>query len=513
MNRRLAQVLALGLVILTAELAKAEERKDSFEVSEFISYADFAPKTRLKGNAGAGLRLGYNFNSWLEGELSYHRSENAKFTKLSAPSVDVEEVQAVAILNWKRKGKKFQTRFQPYMILGFGHADYNPPAGEDFRLASLLSRKEGLKTTVYQKEAAHEAGGSTEVWGFGSKFYFNEALALRLDLRLVRSIDSSFTNFEPNLGLSFSLGGGPPGKDSDGDGVVDYQDDCPGTPKGAVVGDRGCPIDSDGDGVPDGIDQCPDTPKGVVVDTKGCPVDSDGDGVPDGPDQCPNTPKGAKVDEKGCPIDSDADGVPDGIDQCPDTPKGAKVDEKGCPIDSDADGVPDGIDQCPDTPKGAKVDEKGCPIDSDADGVPDGIDQCPDTPPGVKVDKKGCPLVKPLFEKDQRSIILKGVTFDSNKATLTPESLKILDDVAASLLSYPGVRIEVKGYTDSTGGPTRNQKLSESRANAVRDYLISKGVPAERIAARGYGQSNPIATNATPEGRAQNRRVELARVD
>ena len=393
MNRRLAQVLALGLVILTAELAKAEERKDSFEVSEFISYADFAPKTRLKGNAGAGLRLGYNFNSWLEGELSYHRSENAEFTKLSAPSVDVEEVQAVAILNWKRKGKKFQTRFQPYMILGFGHADYNPPAGEDFRLASLLSRKEGLKTTVYQKEAAHEAGGSTEVWGFGSKFYFNEALALRLDLRLVRSIDSSFTNFEPNLGLSFSLGGGPPGKDSDGDGVVDYQDDCPGTPKGAVVGDRGCPIDSDGD------------------------------------------------------------------------------------------------------------------------GVPDGIDQCPDTPPGVKVDKKGCPLVKPLFEKDQRSIILKGVTFDSNKATLTPESLKILDDVAASLLSYPGVRIEVKGYTDSTGGPTRNQKLSEARANAVRDYLISKGVPAERIAARGYGQSNPIATNATPEGRAQNRRVELARVD
>src|SRR2546428_516548 len=156
--------------MLGAELAKAEERKGSFEVSEFISYADFAPKTRLKGNAGAGLRIGYNFNSWLEGELSYHRSENAEFTKLSAPSVDVEEVQAVAILNWKRKGKKFQTRFQPYMILGFGHADYNPPAGEDFRQASRLSRKEGLKTTVYQKEAAHEAGGSTEAWGFGSKF-------------------------------------------------------------------------------------------------------------------------------------------------------------------------------------------------------------------------------------------------------------------------------------------------------------------------------------------------------
>src|SRR5436309_8280401 len=367
MNRRLAQVLALGLVILTAELAKAEERKDSFEVSEFISYADFAPKTRLKGNAGAGLRLGYNFNSWLEGELSNHRSENAEYTKLSAPSVDVEEVHAVAILNWKRKGKKFQTRFQPYMILGFGQAEYNPPAGEDFRLASSLSREEGPKTAVYQKEAAHEAGGSTEVWGFGSKFYFNEALALRLGLRLVRSTDSSFTNFEPNLGLSFSLGGGPPGTDSDGDGVVDYQDDCPGTPKGAVVGDRGCPIDSDGDGVPDGIDQCPDTPKGVVVDTKGCPVDSDGDGVPDGPDQCPNTPKGAKVDEKGCPIDSDADGVPDGIDQCPDTPKGAKDD------------------------------------------------------------KTGCALVKPLFEQDQRSIIRKGVAFDSNEATLAPEARKTRD--------------------------------------------------------------------------------------
>ena len=89
--------------------------------------------------------------------------------------------------------------------------------------------------------------------------------------------------------------------------------------------------------------------------------DSDGDGVGDSKDQCPGTPKGIKVDAVGCPIDADGDGVPDNLDKCPDTPKGVKVDAVGCPLDSDGDGVPDYLDKCPDTPKGVPVDQAGCP--------------------------------------------------------------------------------------------------------------------------------------------------------
>ena len=124
--------------------------------------------------------------------------------------------------------------------------------------------------------------------------------------------------------------------------------------------------DSDGDGVPDHLDECPNTPKGVKVDDRGCPLDTDGDGVPDYLDECPNTPKGVEVDEKGCPFDTDGDGVPDYLDECPGTPKGAKVDERGCPLDTDGDGVPDYLDECPGTPKGAKVDERGCWVISEA---------------------------------------------------------------------------------------------------------------------------------------------------
>ena len=125
-------------------------------------------------------------------------------------------------------------------------------------------------------------------------------------------------------------------RDSDGDGVPDYKDECPNTPKGVKVDERGCPLDTDGDGVPDYLDECPGTPKGVEVDEKGCPFDTDGDGVPDYLDECPGTPKGVEVDERGCPLDTDGDGVPDYLDECPGTPKGAKVDERGCWIISEA---------------------------------------------------------------------------------------------------------------------------------------------------------------------------------
>ena len=279
-------------------------------------------------------------------------------------------------------------------------------------------------------------------------------------------------------------------------------------------------VDSDGDGVPDAHDKCPNTPHGAKVDEKGCPKDADGDGVADGIDKCPNTPKGVKVDPDGCPMDSDKDGVFDGPDQCPDTPKGAKVDAKGCPMDSDHDGVADGLDECPETPQGVKVGPDGCPLDLDRDGVFDGIDKCPDTPAGVKVDATGCPIAAPApaaapaaipMTKGQ-TLVLEGVNFETNSAKLKSESFQVLDRVAESLKANPSVRVEVAGYTDSAGKQAYNVDLSKRRAASVRTYLVSKGIAASRLETKGYGPAHPVADNATAEGRAKNRRVELKRI-
>ncbi len=151
--------------------------------------------------------------------------------------------------------------------------------------------------------------------------------------------------------------------------------------------------DSDGDGVPDYLDKCPGTPANVGTDEKGCPLDSDGDGVADYLDKCPGTPANVGTDEKGCPLDSDGDGVPDYLDNCPGTVAEARgmVDENGCPLDSDGDEVADYLDECPGTAPQAKgfVDEIGCPVDNDGDAVYDYEDACPSVV-GTK-ENRGCP--------------------------------------------------------------------------------------------------------------------------
>ncbi len=199
-------------------------------------------------------------------------------------------------------------------------------------------------------------------------------------------------------------------------------------------------------------------------------------------------------------VDSDGDGVPDRLDKCPNTPKGVKVDSVGCPLDSDGDGVPDYLDKCPSTPAGVKVDGDGCPLDSDHDGVPDYLDKCPGTPAGMKVDAQGCEV---------EAIVLKGVNFDYNSAKLTAASDKTLDEVVALLKLRPGATAIIGGHTDGRGKAAYNQKLSESRANAVRDYLVAHGIPAGSLTAKGYGKTKPIASNDSEDGRAQNRRVTL----
>jgi OOP family OmpA-OmpF porin len=231
--------------------------------------------------------------------------------------------------------------------------------------------------------------------------------------------------------------------------------------------------------------------------------DSDGDGVPDSLDKCPNTPIGVEVDAKGCPLDTDGDGVPDYLDKCPNTPKGVQVDAKGCPLDSDGDGVIDSKDKCPDTPKGVKVDKNGCPLDSDGDGVPDYMDKCPQTPKGSKVDAKGCPIV------GEKLLILRGINFAFDSAAISQDSKGVLAVAVTTLKDNPKVKVRIEGHTDSTGPEEYNLGLSQRRSQGVKDYLIAQGVAAERLSVEGKGESVPVATNGTKEGRAKNRRVEF----
>jgi OmpA-OmpF porin, OOP family len=281
------------------------------------------------------------------------------------------------------------------------------------------------------------------------------------------------------------------------------------------------PADRDRDGIVDDVDACPDIPgvKSDDPDKHGCPLpaDRDQDGILDVDDACPDTPGIASEDptKHGCPPpgDRDADGVVDEQDACPDTP-GVKSDDpakNGCPPDRDGDGIIDDLDACPDTP-GVKSDDpakNGCPPDRDGDGILDSEDACPDQPGPRKADpkKNGCPLV---VVTDKEVLILQKVEFDLNRATIKPVSDALLDEVAQTLKDHPELtKLEVQGHTDSQGPNLYNKRLSQKRSEAVKAAMVKRGIAAERLTPKGYGEDEPIATNDTKEGRAQNRRVQF----
>lgn len=231
--------------------------------------------------------------------------------------------------------------------------------------------------------------------------------------------------------------------------------------------------------------------------TIGCP----GRGLLETP--CPKPVPAPAPTPAPAPADSDGDGVIDANDKCPNTPAGRKVDANGCELDSDGDGVVDAVDRCPNTPAGRTVNAVGCELDSDNDGIVDALDKCPTV---YAKTADGCPEAAP------KTLVLEGVTFANNQATLLPESFKTLDEAAATLKEWGDVRVEVAGHTDSVGRDSYNLALSQRRAESVRQYLVDKGVAANRLFARGYGETRPVADNATESGRAQNRRVELVAI-
>ncbi len=204
--------------------------------------------------------------------------------------------------------------------------------------------------------------------------------------------------------------------------------------------------------------------------------------------------------------DADYDGVRDAIDLCPNTPIEAKgfVDETGCPTDVDMDGVPDYLDDCFDTPMNMTVDSAGCPLDQDADGVPDDIDECPNTPRGYQVDANGCFDKSKIFFK--RTLHVK---YASGGSDIDQKTGIFLDSLTDWLKAYPGVIVKIFGYTDNIGNAEANLKLSQKRAEKVRNYLVMNGADRNRIKAIGKGMTSFLASNQTREGREKNRRIEI----
>lgn len=295
-----------------------------------------------------------------------------------------------------------------------------------------------------------------------------------------------------NLGLTLNLG---PKIDTDGDGVADRKDKCPDTPLGAVVDEKGCILDRDKDGFADNLDDCPDD--AGIAEFRGCP-DRDKDGIMDKNDDCPDVAGLASFN--GCP-DTDGDGIIDSKDECPTVAGLAAFN--GCP-DTDGDGIIDSKDACPN--EAGPVETNGCP-DRDKDGIIDKLDKCPDVF-GIP-ENKGCPEIKQetkqVFEK-----ALQGIQFETGKDVIKANSFRILNDVVNIMIENPEYNLSIYGHTDNVGADDMNMTLSQKRAESVRQYLVEKGVPESRIIeVQGFGESKPVATNDTPEGRAQNRRVEF----
>jgi outer membrane protein OmpA-like peptidoglycan-associated protein len=283
--------------------------------------------------------------------------------------------------------------------------------------------------------------------------------------------------------------------------------------------------DSDKDGVADKEDGCPDQPEDVdgKDDKDGCPdLDNDGDGLPDKDDTCPDLAEDVDgfEDSDGCPdLDNDQDGIQDAQDKCPRDPEDfdGENDDDGCPDlvkDSDNDGVSDDQDRCPLQAEDVDgyQDDDGCPdLDNDLDGIPDASDKCPTQPETFNNvdDTDGCPDAKEIGKQ----FTLRGINFESGSAALTPDSHPVLDQVVASLNAYPEVKLEIRGHTDSQGPAAFNLQLSQKRAESVRQYLINGGIAATRMTAIGVGEEEPISSNATPAGRAENRRIEFKRLN
>lgn len=334
----------------------------------------------------------------------------------------------------------------------------------------------------------------------------NTAFTLELGYRLgsdgLETLEGGSPDGYPTVKLGLTLplggGGGDESADSDGDGLTDDDE---------LARYRTNPMsaDTDGDGIPDGMEA-------TIHRTDPARADTDGDGLDDGPELMTHGTD-PFVD------DTDGDGLPDGdeVRARRTNPLATDTDGDGLTdgeealtfrsdplaVDSDGDGIADGEEVAIHRTDPARVD-------TDGGGVEDGVEIARGTNP---LNPRDDAFASPLILEPGAVIVLEGVTFETGGATLTGQAVEALEKVYAALLAGPAVKAEIAGYTDNVGRPEANEQLSLRRAQAVRSWLVRKGISPLRLTAVGMGMKNPVASNATADGRARNRRIELHILD
>ncbi|WP_033416221.1 OmpA family protein [Hahella ganghwensis] len=417
MKLKTLSVLLTAGAILASSPTWSRDRDSGAYLTGLLGYTFFDQERQLEDDPNYGIGLGYDFNRRFSAEVVAGIAD-LEGDNDNSFEVDQKFYRLDGLIHFNTDDV-----WRPFIVGGVSNNDFDYPNGNK------------------QHETQYNLGA-------GIKHEISEALDLRFDVRGVYGEEDESKDTTMNLGLVAMLGGSSME-----------------------------PEDSDGDGVYDDDDACPGTAYGVEVDAEGCEIerDSDNDGVMDNDDQCPNTKPGTRVDAEGCPVTGDKDG----------------------------DGVADNADKCPNTPAKAEVDSRGCPLDSDKDGIANGLDACPSTPQGAKVDNRGCRIVL------QQAVSMDlGINFATNSAEITDEHASEISKLATFMRQYPDTNAVIEGHTDDRGNADYNKQLSQRRAEAVKTDLVDNySISASRIQAIGYGEEQPVADNDTAAGRAENRRV------
>ena len=444
--------MRLGFVVCLAVSSVATAADLSARAEAGVGLALSEPQRNYFSPGGTGfLMLDVELLSWLDAEVGVGG--------LVLPAVTGAPVSGAASALLAGAGLRLRRPWLGAQVVPWLDASF------DYALTGGLSRV-GLTVGL---GVLFRISPSSPV-AFGPAFRYLEVFKLT-DPQGFLNVDAAILS----LGLSVELLiGTRPELDTDGDGFADERDSCPAV---AGIAPDGCPPrDNDEDGIPDDVDKCPIV-KGLAA-FNGCPdPDRDRDGIPNDLDNCPD-----KAEDK------------DGFE-----------DKDGCPDpDNDKDGILDVEDACPNQ-WGPRATQ-GCP-DTDSDGVPDSVDACPNKP--GTIENGGCPIYKQVVVTETRIQLLQKIFFAFGKANILTKSFGLLDEVVAALKDHPKICVRIEGHTDSVGSAKRNLVLSEDRTISVMKYLSEQGVDPTRMSAQGYGQTQPLETNKTAEGRERNRRVEF----
>lgn len=474
-------------------------------IATLIGATSFVSAQTAQHNYNVGLQVGsIHYDGDLGGEFykfgDVHPAIGITGSKYISPLVDLGGSFKHGMID----RSTFETSIFDFNLFIKFKANNGKLLKEDAKIAPYVFAGLGDAISKTTDLTTNTTGKSVVDFNFPLGVGFNIPLNERWNANVESHYNYSFSDFYDNntsmqfgdqflfntIGVSYNFS---PGKDSDGDGISDKKDACP-TVAG-LAKFNGCP-DSDNDGIVDAEDACPKV--AGLSQFNGCP-DTDGDGVKDSEDKCPNI-KGLTT-LNGCP-DTDGDGITDAEDACPKVAGELKFN--GC-LDTDFDGIGDNKDKCPDVKGVAEMN--GCPLpDADKDGVADKFDKCPKIP-GIKANE-GCPEIKEEAKATMQRA-KEGLFFNSGSAKIKTTSYRVLNDVYTILSENPTYKLDIEGHTDSSGDAAKNLQLSKDRAHAAEQYLIKKGIAAERLMAEGYGITRPIADNKTQEGKAKNRRVEF----